>query len=70
MFFKVQVTTLLYKKWGKQEKKMNYDQNKVRVLNYLSGAAGISFVEFLDLQEKKVKILAYKTFKKRYEITG
>ncbi len=45
---------------------MNYDKNKVTVLNYLSGAAGISFVEFIDIRSKKVKILAYKTFLKRY----
>ena len=45
---------------------MKHDKTKVTVLNYLSGVGGIAFVEFIDLETKKVKILNHKTFLKRY----
>ncbi len=38
----------------------------VRVLQYLEGVGGISFVEYLTLKDNKVRILSYRNFVKRY----
>jgi len=43
---------------------------KPKIINYLSGNGGIAFVEFIEPLTKKVKILSYKNFTKRFLING